>query len=157
MENDANGDAATAIEDTVRTADGRFTFSEIHRYLQDKSYPDGYTKADKTALRKMNFFSFKGSDLFYTLAVHHARRTRSSQGWLLKIQHNEGVLSYQLCMSIIIISSSIRPFIIFPRQVTLYSPNINFTLRPCFQQNRDTIPIFPVKYIGIPIFMEASP
>ena len=77
MENDANGDAATATEDTVRTADGRFTFSKIHRYLQDKSYPDGYTKADKTALRKRaSFFSFKGSDLYYVGGSSHKENVK---------------------------------------------------------------------------------
>ena len=35
-----------------RSEQGRFTFNNIHRYLRDSYYPDGYTKPDKLALRK---------------------------------------------------------------------------------------------------------
>ena len=41
-------------------------FQRDSRYLRDRTYPVGYSKADKTALRKRaNFFVCKGSDLFY--------------------------------------------------------------------------------------------
>ena len=70
MEDDITREDAAAVTTTETDAatitDGRFTFSEIHRYLRDKTYPVGYSKADKTALRKRaNFFVCKGSDLFY--------------------------------------------------------------------------------------------
>ena len=32
--------------------EGRFSYAEIHNYLNNQSYPSGYTKADKLALRK---------------------------------------------------------------------------------------------------------
>ena len=45
---------------------GQFTFNDIHRYLHDSCYPDGYTKPDKLALRKRaNFFCARGADLIY--------------------------------------------------------------------------------------------
>ena len=59
-------DADTAKEETATAIDGRFSFKEIYRYLSVKSYPDGYSKTDKSALRKRaNFFVHKGSDLYY--------------------------------------------------------------------------------------------
>ena len=46
---------------------GRFSYAEIHDYLDTQSYPSGYTKADKLALRKRSkFFKVKDGHLYYT-------------------------------------------------------------------------------------------
>ena len=36
----------------VSSGEGRFSYSVIHAYLRGGSYPAGFTKADKLALRK---------------------------------------------------------------------------------------------------------
>ena len=54
------------IENDNQAEQGRFTFNDIHRYLHDGRYPDGYTKSEKLALRKRaKFFCARGADLFY--------------------------------------------------------------------------------------------
>ena len=54
------------MENDAQLEQGRFTFNDIHRYLRDGCYPDGYTKPDKLALRKRaKFFCARGADLFY--------------------------------------------------------------------------------------------
>ena len=46
--------------------DGRFSFSEIHRYLSAGIYPDDFSKPDKQALRKRaKFFRAKNTALYY--------------------------------------------------------------------------------------------
>ncbi len=46
---------------------GRFSYNEIHRYLRYGSFLYGFTKAEKSALRKRTkYFTLKGPDLFYT-------------------------------------------------------------------------------------------
>ena len=47
--------------------EGRFTYGEIHKYLHSQSYPLGFSKADKLALRKRSkFFTLKDGQLHYT-------------------------------------------------------------------------------------------
>ena len=54
------------MENDNQAEQGRFTFNDIHRYLHDGRYPDGYTKSEKLALRKRaKFFCARGADLFY--------------------------------------------------------------------------------------------
>ena len=54
------------MENDAQLEQGRFTFNDIHRYLRDGCYPDGYTKPDKLALRKRaKFFCTRGADLIY--------------------------------------------------------------------------------------------
>ena len=54
------------MENDPQLEQGRFTFNDIHRYLREGCYPDGYTKADKLALRKRaKFFCTRGADLIY--------------------------------------------------------------------------------------------
>ena len=46
--------------------EGRFSYDELYHYLRDGSYPQGYSKVDKAALRKRaKFFTCEGSDLYY--------------------------------------------------------------------------------------------
>ena len=46
---------------------GRFSFTDIYQYLRNGSYPDSFSKADKSSLRRRcTFFCYKGADLFYT-------------------------------------------------------------------------------------------
>ena len=48
-------------------SDGRFSFSQIFDYLRSGSYPDGFEKNDKRALRKRaSFFVVKDTKLYYT-------------------------------------------------------------------------------------------
>ena len=68
-------------ENDNQAEQGQFTFNDIHRYLHDGRYPDGYTKSEKLALRKRaKFFCARGADLFYvggassTLTVIYFRR-----------------------------------------------------------------------------------
>ena len=54
------------MENDNQAEQGRFTFNNIHRYVHDGRYPDGYTKSKKLALRKRTkFFCARGADLFY--------------------------------------------------------------------------------------------
>lgn len=47
--------------------EGRFTYGEISNYLHSHSYPLGFSKADKLALRKRSkFFALKDGQLHYT-------------------------------------------------------------------------------------------
>ena len=47
--------------------EGRFTYGEISNYLHSQSYPLGFSKADKLALRKRSkFFALKDGQLQYT-------------------------------------------------------------------------------------------
>ena len=44
----------------------RFTFSQIHKYLQFGTYPSDFQKSDKQALRKRSkFFKSSGGSLYY--------------------------------------------------------------------------------------------
>ena len=50
----------------VSSGEGRFSYSVIHAYLRGGSYPAGFTKADKLALRKRDkFFIAKDCELYY--------------------------------------------------------------------------------------------
>ena len=54
------------MENDNQAEQGRFTFNDIHRYLHDGRYPDGYTKSERLALRKRaKVFCPRGADLFY--------------------------------------------------------------------------------------------
>ena len=54
------------MENDNQAKQGRFRFNDIHHYLHDSRYPDGYTKSEKLALRKRaKFFCARGADLFY--------------------------------------------------------------------------------------------
>ena len=54
------------MENDAQLEQGRFTFNDIHRYLRDGCYPDGYTKPDKLSLRKRaKFFCTRGADFIY--------------------------------------------------------------------------------------------
>ena len=46
--------------------EARFTFSQIHQYLQYGTYPDNFQKSDKQALRKKSkFFKSADGNLYY--------------------------------------------------------------------------------------------
>lgn len=50
----------------AKNVEGRFKYSDIHRYLECKTFPEGFTKLDKNALRKRSkFFVAQGPDLYY--------------------------------------------------------------------------------------------
>ena len=54
------------MENNAQLEQGRFAFNDIHLYLRDSCYPDGYTKPDKLALQKRaKFFCTRGADLIY--------------------------------------------------------------------------------------------
>ena len=57
--------AMDSVEDSQ--TDGRFEYNHLYQYLQDGTYPEGFTKADKSGLRKRaKFFTSQGSELYYT-------------------------------------------------------------------------------------------
>ena len=46
--------------------EGRFNYSELNAYVKDGTYPCGYSKGEKRALRKLaKFFAVKGTALCY--------------------------------------------------------------------------------------------
>ena len=48
------------------TKDGRFSYREIFAYLTESKYPSGFSKADKSALRKRaKIFEARGCDVYY--------------------------------------------------------------------------------------------
>ena len=62
MEQSSSCQSKSRMENDNQAEQGRFTFNDIHRYLHDGRYPDGYTKL---ALRKRaKFFCTRGADLF---------------------------------------------------------------------------------------------
>ena len=52
--------------DQQSTEFGRFSYSEIYNYIADQTYPDSFSKADKSSLRKRSkFFCINNAELFY--------------------------------------------------------------------------------------------
>ncbi len=46
--------------------EGRFLYHQIAAYIQNGTYPDGFNKADKLALRKRTkFFTLRDSCMYY--------------------------------------------------------------------------------------------
>ena len=72
-------DERVALRETTNTTEGRFSYSEIHEYVATKSYPEGFTKEDKLALRKRSkYFAVREENLYYVggkYTVIHAVRT----------------------------------------------------------------------------------
>ena len=53
-------------EDQENELEGRFSYAEICKYLDSGSYPIGFSKADKLALRKRSkYFKLKDGQLYY--------------------------------------------------------------------------------------------
>lgn len=53
-------------EDQESGLEGRFSYAEIHGYLNSGTYPTGFSKADKLALRKRSkYFKLKDAQLYY--------------------------------------------------------------------------------------------
>ena len=47
-------------------SEGRFSFGEIYNYTNNGTYPDGFERRDKVALRKRSkFFKVEEENLFY--------------------------------------------------------------------------------------------
>ena len=55
-----------ALKESTNLREGRFSYSEIYEYVAMRSYPEGFTKEDKLAIRKRSkYFAVKKENLYY--------------------------------------------------------------------------------------------
>ena len=74
------------MENDAQLEQGWFTVNDIHCYLRDGCYPDGYTKPDKLALRKRaKFFCARGVDVTPSLEKLIAR---AKMDWIPQFPEN---------------------------------------------------------------------
>ena len=45
-------------------SDGRFEYTHLYKYLRDGTYPEGFTKAEKSGLRKRAKFFYYARERF---------------------------------------------------------------------------------------------
>ena len=56
----------SSSEKTDKSGAGRFTFSQIHKYLDNGTYPNSFDKSNKQALRKRSkYFKIVDGTLYY--------------------------------------------------------------------------------------------
>ena len=100
------------LENKENKPESRFTYAQIQKYIESQSYPTGFLKADKLALRKRaKFFKVVDGHLYYTggkgifyLATYglyfcliiinllfylQQRLPVKKQNWWLKVVHKE--------------------------------------------------------------------
>ena len=62
----SDSDSIVHAENHEDSETTRFTFSQIHQYLQFGTYPSHFQKSDKLALRKRSkYFKTSDGDLYY--------------------------------------------------------------------------------------------
>ena len=52
--NDGGAVINSSSEKTDKGGAGRFTFSQVHKYLYNETYPNSFEKSNKQALRKQS-------------------------------------------------------------------------------------------------------